>query len=221
MFDTDGPGSVFAAVSPSADVAASPAEPRPVPLERLEAQICELAGHLAAATCRFLVLLADFDARVDLHHIQHWVNGGRTDLDNLISLCSYHHKVVHDRGYLVAAPPPGGGTFTFYRPDGSPLPVCPPLPEPNSGIDTAHDADITPDTIIPPWYGERLDLDHAIYVCFANARTRQERERGQDGDPAGRGRVTVYEPEDWPERYRQYCEHTPRRTGPTLIPIQV
>ena len=31
----------------------------PVPLERLEAQICELAGHLAAATCRFLVLLAD------------------------------------------------------------------------------------------------------------------------------------------------------------------
>src|ERR1700745_4348986 len=43
-----------------------PAGPPPggaVPLERLEAQICELAGHLAAATCRFLVLLADFDAR--------------------------------------------------------------------------------------------------------------------------------------------------------------
>src|ERR1035441_9164204 len=35
---------------------------RPVPLERVEAQTCELAGHLAAATCRFLVLLADFDA---------------------------------------------------------------------------------------------------------------------------------------------------------------
>ena len=30
--------------------------------------------------------------RVDLHHIQHWVNGGRTDLANLISLCPYHHK---------------------------------------------------------------------------------------------------------------------------------
>ena len=54
---------MFAAVSPPADVAASPAEPARVPLERLEAQICELAGHLAAATCRFLVLLADFDAR--------------------------------------------------------------------------------------------------------------------------------------------------------------
>src|SRR5579863_4482570 len=34
-----------------------------VPLERVEAEICELAGHLAAATCRFLVLLGDFDAR--------------------------------------------------------------------------------------------------------------------------------------------------------------
>ena len=40
-----------------------PDPPDPVPLERLEAQICELAGHLTAATCRFLVLLADFDAR--------------------------------------------------------------------------------------------------------------------------------------------------------------
>jgi Domain of unknown function (DUF222) len=37
--------------------------PDQVPLERLEAEICELAGHLAAATCRFLVLLGDFDAR--------------------------------------------------------------------------------------------------------------------------------------------------------------
>jgi hypothetical protein len=158
--------------------------------------------------------------RVDLHHIQHWVNGGRTDLDNLISLCPWHHKVVHDRGYLIAAPH-GGADFAFYRPDGTPLPASPPLPAPQGGISETHDAEITPDTIIPPWYGERLDLNHAIWACFANARTREERERGQDGDPADRGRVTIYEPEDWPERYRQYCEHTPRRTGPTLIPIQV
>ena len=156
--------------------------------------------------------------RADLHHIQHWASGGRTDLDNLISLCPWHHKVVHDRGYLIAAPP-GGGTFTFYRPDGSPLPACPPLAEPDGPIDTAHDAEITPDTIIPPWYGERLDLNHAIWACLANARTREERERDPDGPP--RGRVTIYEPEDCDERYRQYLEHAPRHTGPTLIPIQV
>src|SRR5690242_15699331 len=34
-----------------------------LPLERLEAQLCELAGHLAAATARFLALVGDFDAR--------------------------------------------------------------------------------------------------------------------------------------------------------------
>ena len=133
--------------------------------------------------------------RADLHHIQHWVNGGRTDLDNLISLCPWHHKVVHDRGYLIAAPP--GGDFAFYRPDGTPLPASPALPEPDGSIGDTHDAEITRETIIPPWYGERLDLDHAIDVCFANARTREERRAGADDDPANRGRVTIYEPEDW------------------------
>src|SRR5260221_8682924 len=34
-----------------------------MPLERLEERICELAGHLAAGTCRFLHLVAEFDAR--------------------------------------------------------------------------------------------------------------------------------------------------------------
>jgi hypothetical protein len=149
----------------------------------------------------------------------HWINGGHTDLENLISLCPYHHLLVHDRGYLIAAPPGGGGTFAFYRPDGTRLPSCPSLPEPDGPIGQAHDADITPGTIIPPWYGERLDLDHAIYVCFANARTRQDHE--QDGDPARRGRVTVYEPEDCDELIRQYLEQAPKRSGPTLIPIRV
>jgi hypothetical protein len=58
--------------------------------------------------------------RTDLHHIRYWSNGGRTSLDNLISLCKRHHMLVHDRGYLIAAGP--GGTFTFYQPDGTPLP---------------------------------------------------------------------------------------------------
>ena len=181
------------------------------------AAIRRAARERDACRCRFPGCES---RRVDLHHIQHWINGGRTDLENLVSLCPYHHKLVHDRGYLIAAPPPGGaGTFAFYRPDGTRLPTCPPLPEPDGPIGRVHDGDITPDTIIPPWYGERLDLDHAIWVCFANARTREAREH--DGDPARRGRVTVYEPEDWDERIRQYLEQAPRRTGPILIPIQV
>ena len=80
--------------------------------------------------------------RVDLHHIQHWINGGRTSLKNLISLCKYHHMLVHDRGYLIAAGP--AGTFAFFRPDGAGIPPSPALPPSNGTIGDCHDADITP-----------------------------------------------------------------------------
>src|SRR3954467_2857234 len=37
--------------------------PRKKPLDELEAEIRELAGHIAAATCRWLLLVAEFDRR--------------------------------------------------------------------------------------------------------------------------------------------------------------
>ena len=68
--------------------------------------------------------------------------------------------------------------------------------------------------------GERLDLDHAIYICLANARNRERQEQpDQVGQPADRGRVRVYEPEDWPGRIRQYYdEHPARPPRPVLVP---
>jgi hypothetical protein len=156
--------------------------------------------------------------RVDLHHIQYWSNGGQTKLDNLISLCKYHHMLVHDRGYLIAAA--RDGTFTFYRPDGTLIPPSPALPQPGGTIADCHDADIDPDTIIPPWYGERLDLDYAIGVCFANARTEQERQAHlQDREPEVLARVTVYEPEDWDDRIRRYYDEHPRSLYRVIQPI--
>ena len=128
--------------------------------------------------------------RIDLHHIQYWSHGGRTELTNLISLCKYHHMLVHDRGYLIAAGP--AGTFAFYRPDGAGIPPSPALPEAGGPIDQCHDADITPDTIIPAWYGERLDLDYAIYTCFANAgyHARQAGQAHQHGQAGAAGPAT-------------------------------
>lgn len=41
----------------------SVSSPVPAPLPLLEAQICELAGHLTAGTCRWLGLIAEFDRR--------------------------------------------------------------------------------------------------------------------------------------------------------------
>ena len=134
-----------------------------------------------------------------------------TDLENLISLCPYHHKVVHDRGYLIAAPPGSGEDFAFYRPDGTPLPDSPPLPEPGGGIAEAHDAAITPETIIPPWYGERLDLDHAIYVCFANARTEEQKQadREQAQEPVFRPDTGVGDFSATVDYIRRYYDENP------------
>ena len=159
--------------------------------------------------------------RVDLHHIQYWSNGGRTKLDNLISLCRYHHQLVHGRGYLIAAA--RDGTFAFYRPDGTAVPSCPALPHADGTIEDWHDADIAMDTIVPAWYGERLDLDHAIYICFANARTKQERQaaRDQAREPRTPDRVTVYRAEDWEDRIRQYYDEQPRGPHRVIEPIPV
>ena len=88
-------------------------------------------------------------------------------------------------------------------------PPCRPAhsPKPAATVADCHDAEITEDTIIPPWYGERLDLDHAIYTCLANARSPQER-REQAQDHA-RDRVQVFEPDGWADRIRQYYDqHT-------------
>jgi hypothetical protein len=132
--------------------------------------------------------------RIDLHHIQYWSNGGRTALANLISLCKYHHMLVHERGYLIAAA--RDGTFSFHRPDGTAIPASPALPDVAGTIEGCHDADITPGTIIPPWYGERLNLDHAIYVCFANAANRaRRRDPGEQQDQ--REPAEPFQPKPW------------------------
>ncbi|MFZ0383076.1 MAG: DUF222 domain-containing protein [Solirubrobacteraceae bacterium] len=59
------------------------------------------------------------------HHIQHWARGGPTALENLVQLCSYHHRLVHEGGFKVERS--GGGAVRFRRPDGraiAPAPEC-------------------------------------------------------------------------------------------------
>lgn len=39
--------------------------------------------------------------RVHAHHLEHWAQGGRTDLGNLLSLCGFHHHRLHRGFYRV------------------------------------------------------------------------------------------------------------------------
>jgi Domain of unknown function (DUF222)/HNH endonuclease len=63
---------------------------------------------------------------LDAHHIRHWAQGGRTDLSNLIQLCSHHHRLVHEGGYSVERR--GGAAVLFRRPDGRTVPSVPSAP---------------------------------------------------------------------------------------------
>ena len=50
------------------------------------------------------------------HHIQHWLHGGETSVDNLISLCTVHHHLVHEGGWTVSLD--ADGDSVFHSPDG-------------------------------------------------------------------------------------------------------
>ncbi len=41
------------------------------------------------------------------HHIQHWADGGPTDLRNLVLLCSFHHRLIHHDDWQVRMAPDG------------------------------------------------------------------------------------------------------------------
>jgi len=60
----------------------------------------------------------------DAHHVRHWADGGDTKLTNLVLLCRFHHRAVHEEGYRVDFPV--GGRPNFYDPRGRPLPDAPP-----------------------------------------------------------------------------------------------
>jgi hypothetical protein len=50
------------------------------------------------------------------HHIRWWEQGGRTDLDNLVLICSFHHTLVHEYGWRLTRG--DDGTVRWFYPDG-------------------------------------------------------------------------------------------------------
>jgi hypothetical protein len=52
----------------------------------------------------------------NVHHIQHWADGGLTNLDNLVTLCGRHHRAVHELGWAVTGD--AGEVLSFTSPHG-------------------------------------------------------------------------------------------------------
>ncbi|MBD3647365.1 MAG: DUF222 domain-containing protein, partial [Pseudomonadales bacterium] len=68
------------------------------------------------------------------HHIIHWADGGKTNVDELIALCSRHHRRHHEGGYTIHKL--ADGQFVFRNADGRLIPEAPPYrPEYKDDID--------------------------------------------------------------------------------------
>jgi hypothetical protein len=105
------------------------------------------------------------------HHIQHWARGGPTTLDNLIQLCSFHHRLVHEGGFLVE--PGTEHRIRFRSPDGRLIPdASRPSPGHAGALVRQHrirGPAINADTCRPRSMGDRIDYDLAILGLSASA----------------------------------------------------
>ncbi|MEX0863786.1 MAG: HNH endonuclease [Acidimicrobiia bacterium] len=82
---------------------------RVVPPSLRRALIDRYLGVCAADGC-------DSRHRIQAHHRIPWSDGGRTDQDNLILLCWYHHQVVvHEQGFQIYQHP-DHGRIRFRQP---------------------------------------------------------------------------------------------------------
>jgi hypothetical protein len=97
------------------------------------------------------------------HHVEHWANGGETKLGNLITLCYFHHRLVHEGGWDVQVL--DDGVFRFLKPNGEMVGRY----TPTSGRQedllsflpvTSHQSLVTP----AQWRGDKMDYDLAVQV---------------------------------------------------------
>jgi len=60
---------------------------------------------------------------VEGHHMRHWADGGETKLENMVSVCSHHHRFVHEYGYTVRHV--GKTEIEFIEPGGTVVVAAP------------------------------------------------------------------------------------------------
>jgi len=105
--------------------------------------------------------------RCDAHHVEHWAEGGETKLDNLVLLCRFHHRLLHEGGVRVELGADGSTRFCTSK--GKPIPGSPSAPQllgdPAAELIRQHldeGLEIDPFTGFPSWEGGPVDFDEAI-----------------------------------------------------------
>jgi hypothetical protein len=104
---------------------------------------------------------------VDAHHIRHWAHGGETRMENLVILCRFHHRAVHEGGLSIERLE--SGTLRFKRPDGYVWEIVIPDEARPAGdwkhlasLNEAQGTAIGATTATTRWRGELMDYGTAI-----------------------------------------------------------
>jgi hypothetical protein len=109
-------------------------------------------------SCRFPGCTA---RRCDAHHIEHWLDGGPTRLDNLVLLCRRHHRSVHEG--LVDVRLLADGSLSFISPDGRVLRT---VPNPPQDFPRPRELPRSAEHL-PTWDGTPFDVVYAVDVLYA------------------------------------------------------
>jgi hypothetical protein len=92
-----------------------PGDPAWVPLAVGRTQRTATAAQLKALVVRDGGCVHPGCARsaayCDAHHVQHWADGGLTDLPNLVLLCRHHHRALHAGDWQIRPDPGNPGLY--------------------------------------------------------------------------------------------------------------
>jgi hypothetical protein len=109
---------------------------------------------------------------VDAHHIKHWANGGETKPSNLISLCGFHHRKVHEGG--IEARMLDDGAVRFVKLDGTIIDSGVPIPNGDwVQLPLQHEREgihINVHTAATRWTGERCDYGLGVEALLSRSR---------------------------------------------------
>jgi Domain of unknown function (DUF222)/HNH endonuclease len=115
---------------------------------------------------------------VHSHHIQHWAEGGEPKPSNLVSLCYFHHRAVHEGGIEVQVL--DDGALRFVRADGTSIDsVAPGYTQPFSDwtdVTTQNERlgiRIDHRTAATRWDGTKMDYGLGVEVLLQRARRAQ------------------------------------------------
>jgi hypothetical protein len=109
---------------------------------------------------------------VDAHHVTHWAHGGETKPSNLVSLCAFHHRRVHEGGIDVQML--DDGAVRFVRLDGTTIDSRVPVPTGDwTQLPIQHEREgvqINARTAITRWAGEKCDYGLGVEVLLSQAK---------------------------------------------------